>query len=49
LSSGELAKVYGVTDVDGSRPDAWPYVRDVVDAESRPTLPAIDRLSFIEA
>ncbi|MFE2322801.1 SDR family oxidoreductase [Streptomyces sp. NPDC059385] len=29
-SSGELAKVYGVRDVDGSRPDAWAYFEDVV-------------------
>jgi NAD(P)-dependent dehydrogenase (short-subunit alcohol dehydrogenase family) len=32
LSSGELAKVYGFTDVDGSRPDAWRYVTEVQDA-----------------
>jgi hypothetical protein len=32
LSSGELAKVYGFTDVDGSRPDAWRYVSEVQDA-----------------
>jgi NAD(P)-dependent dehydrogenase (short-subunit alcohol dehydrogenase family) len=32
LSSGDLAKVYGFTDVDGSRPDAWRYVREVADA-----------------
>ncbi|MEV6303225.1 SDR family oxidoreductase [Actinoplanes sp. NPDC051861] len=32
VSSGELAKVYGFTDVDGSRPDAWPYVVEVQDA-----------------
>ena len=31
-SSGELAKVYGFTDVDGSRPDAWRYVREVQEA-----------------
>ncbi|MFJ5925493.1 SDR family oxidoreductase [Kitasatospora sp. NPDC092948] len=24
-SSGELARVYGITDVDGSRPDGWAY------------------------
>ena len=29
LSSGELAKVYGFTDVDGSRPDAWQYLLEV--------------------
>jgi NAD(P)-dependent dehydrogenase (short-subunit alcohol dehydrogenase family) len=28
-SSGELAKVYGFTDVDGSRPDAWRYIVEV--------------------
>ena len=32
LSSGELAKVYGFADLDGSRPDAWRYVREVQDA-----------------
>ena len=32
LSSGQLAKVYGFTDVDGSRPDAWRYVTEVQDA-----------------
>jgi len=32
LSSGQLAKVYGFTDLDGSRPDAWPYVIEVQDA-----------------
>jgi NAD(P)-dependent dehydrogenase (short-subunit alcohol dehydrogenase family) len=29
LSSGDLAKVYGFTDRDGSRPDAWRYLREV--------------------
>jgi NAD(P)-dependent dehydrogenase (short-subunit alcohol dehydrogenase family) len=32
LSSGQLAQVYGFTDVDGSRPDAWRYVVEVQDA-----------------
>ena len=32
LSSGGLAKVYGFTDLDGSRPDAWRYVVEVQDA-----------------
>lgn len=32
LSSGQLAKVYGFTDLDGSRPDAWRYVVEVQDA-----------------
>ncbi|WP_182604611.1 SDR family oxidoreductase [Streptomyces alkaliphilus] len=29
-SSGELAKVYGVRDVDGSQPNAWAYFEDVI-------------------
>ncbi|MEV6649870.1 SDR family oxidoreductase [Streptomyces sp. NPDC051219] len=29
LSSGQLAKVYGFTDADGSRPDAWTYISEV--------------------
>jgi NAD(P)-dependent dehydrogenase (short-subunit alcohol dehydrogenase family) len=32
LSSGQLAKVYGFTDLDGSQPDAWSYVTEVQDA-----------------
>ena len=32
LSSGQLAAVYGFTDLDGSRPDCWRYVREVQDA-----------------
>jgi NAD(P)-dependent dehydrogenase (short-subunit alcohol dehydrogenase family) len=32
LSSGQLAKVYGFTDLDGSRPDAWRYLVEVQDA-----------------
>lgn len=32
LSSGQLAKVYGFTDRDGSQPDAWRYVLEVQDA-----------------
>ena len=32
LSSGQLAKVYGFTDLDGSQPDAWRYMREVQDA-----------------
>jgi hypothetical protein len=31
LSSGQLAKVYGFTDLDGSQPDASRYVREVQD------------------
>ncbi|HTN98304.1 MAG TPA: SDR family oxidoreductase, partial [Nordella sp.] len=32
LSSGGLAQVYGFSDLDGSRPDAWRYVVEVQDA-----------------
>ncbi|MET8131633.1 SDR family oxidoreductase [Streptomyces sp. NPDC005251] len=31
LSSGQLAKVYGFTDRDGSRPDCWRYMVEVQD------------------
>lgn len=31
LSSGQLAQVYGFTDLDGSRPDAWRYMVEVQD------------------
>jgi NAD(P)-dependent dehydrogenase (short-subunit alcohol dehydrogenase family) len=36
LSSGQLAQVYGFTDADGSRPDAWRYLVEV----QEPGLPA---------
>lgn len=32
LSSGELAQVYGFTDIDGSQPDCWRYIVDVIEA-----------------
>ena len=32
LSSGQLAKVYGFTDLDGSRPDAWRYIIEMQEA-----------------
>ena len=32
LSTGQLAKVYGFTDLDGSQPDAWRYLPEVRDA-----------------
>ncbi|MHB1222614.1 MAG: SDR family oxidoreductase [Gemmatimonadaceae bacterium] len=32
LSSGQLARVYGFTDVDGSRPDCWRYLVEVQEA-----------------
>ena len=31
LSSGQLAQIYGFTDADGSRPDAWRYLVEVQD------------------
>ncbi|HEV7908632.1 MAG TPA: SDR family oxidoreductase [Pseudonocardiaceae bacterium] len=31
LDSGQLAKIYDFTDVDGSRPDAWRYLVEVAD------------------
>jgi NAD(P)-dependent dehydrogenase (short-subunit alcohol dehydrogenase family) len=38
LSSGGLAREYGFTDLDGSRPDAWRYLVEVQDA-GRPADP----------
>ncbi|MFK3984970.1 SDR family oxidoreductase [Micromonospora sp. NPDC050397] len=32
LSAGQLAQVYGFTDLDGSQPDAWRYMVEVQDA-----------------
>jgi NAD(P)-dependent dehydrogenase (short-subunit alcohol dehydrogenase family) len=32
FSSGELAREYGFTDVDGSQPDCWRYMVEVMDA-----------------
>jgi NAD(P)-dependent dehydrogenase (short-subunit alcohol dehydrogenase family) len=32
LSSGQLAQVYGFSDLDGSKPDAWRYLVEVQDA-----------------
>ncbi|MEW6472272.1 MAG: SDR family oxidoreductase [Actinomycetota bacterium] len=29
LSSGQLAKIYGFTDLDGSQPDAWAFITEV--------------------
>jgi NAD(P)-dependent dehydrogenase (short-subunit alcohol dehydrogenase family) len=33
LSSGQLAQVYGFTDLDGTQPDCWRYMAEVVDRE----------------
>ena len=32
LTSAELARTYGITDTDGSRPDCWRYIVEVQDA-----------------
>jgi NAD(P)-dependent dehydrogenase (short-subunit alcohol dehydrogenase family) len=32
VSGGQLAKIYGFTDLDGSQPDCWRYVTEVQDA-----------------
>lgn len=32
LSSGQLARIYGFTDLDGSQPDAWRYLVEVQEA-----------------
>ena len=32
LSSGQLAQEYGFTDTDGTRPDCWRYMVDVIEA-----------------
>jgi NAD(P)-dependent dehydrogenase (short-subunit alcohol dehydrogenase family) len=32
VSSGQLAQVYGFTDLDGSQPDAWRYIHEVQEA-----------------
>jgi NAD(P)-dependent dehydrogenase (short-subunit alcohol dehydrogenase family) len=36
LSSGGLAQVYGFTDIDGTRPDCWRYMVEVVEVEGAP-------------
>jgi NAD(P)-dependent dehydrogenase (short-subunit alcohol dehydrogenase family) len=33
LSSGQLAQVYGFTDLDGTRPDCWRYMVEVMERE----------------
>ena len=33
LSSGQLAQAYGFTDIDGTRPDCWRYMVEVVERE----------------
>jgi NAD(P)-dependent dehydrogenase (short-subunit alcohol dehydrogenase family) len=36
LSSGQLAQVYGFTDLDGTRPDCWRYMVEVMEREGAP-------------
>jgi NAD(P)-dependent dehydrogenase (short-subunit alcohol dehydrogenase family) len=36
LSSGGLAQAYGFTDLDGTRPDCWRYLVEVVEREGAP-------------
>jgi len=36
FSSGELAREYGFTDVDGSQPDCWRYMAEVVEPGREP-------------
>ena len=36
LSSGQLAQVYGFTDLDGTQPDAWRYIMEHRDAGLQP-------------
>ena len=36
LSSGQLAQVYGFTDLDGTRPDCWRYLVEVVESPGTP-------------
>ena len=32
VSSGQLAQEYGFTDTDGTRPDCWRYMTEVIEA-----------------
>ena len=36
LSSGQLAQTYGFTDLDGTQPDCWRYMVEVVETEGAP-------------
>jgi NAD(P)-dependent dehydrogenase (short-subunit alcohol dehydrogenase family) len=36
LSSGQLAQVYGFTDIDGTQPDCWRYMTEVVEQDGAP-------------
>jgi NAD(P)-dependent dehydrogenase (short-subunit alcohol dehydrogenase family) len=36
LSSGQLAQIYGFTDLDGTQPDCWRYMVEVVESAGAP-------------
>jgi hypothetical protein len=36
LSSGQLAQIYGFTDLDGTQPDCWRYMVEVVEGDGAP-------------
>ncbi len=36
LSTGQLARTYGFTDIDGTRPDCWRYMLEVVERAGAP-------------
>ena len=38
LSGGQLAKVYGFTDLDGSQPDAWAFITEVREGGKQATV-----------
>ncbi len=38
LSSGQLAKVYGFTDLDGSQPDCWAFMAEVQEGGKQGTV-----------
>jgi NAD(P)-dependent dehydrogenase (short-subunit alcohol dehydrogenase family) len=38
LSSGQLAKVYGFTDLDGTQPDCWAYMTEVQEGGRQATV-----------
>jgi NAD(P)-dependent dehydrogenase (short-subunit alcohol dehydrogenase family) len=37
VHAGQLARVYGFTDLDGTRPDVWQYMADAQDATRKPS------------
>ena len=37
VSSAELARTYGVTDIDGTQPDCWRYLAEIIEPDREPT------------